>query len=476
MTDSDEVLRLRLRVSELEAAMDSRPEPLPPAPRPSTGERARTISAVFLITLSCLLAPLSVAAVWASRQVSDTDRYVATVAPLADDPAVQRAVADAVATEIFKQIDLPGITRQAMDALAENGVPPAVAANLAALSGPLSNGIESFTRTQINKIVASPAFARLWRQANRTAHANLVDLLEGRQSGAVRTNGDAVTLNLAPIIAQVKQQLVARGFTIADRIPAVNKEFVLARSDSVTKAQGLYRMLNAIGAWLPVLALLLFVGGVLLARDRRKSLLFGSVGVLASMLVLGVLIAIARPLYLNQVPASVLPSDAAGDVFDTLVQYLRYGLRTVAAVALVVALGAFFLGPSAGAVRARSGATGSLGAVRRRAESAGLSSGRFGAWTFAHKRALRIATVVLAAVALAFWSQPTGAVVLGIAVVALVVLVVIELVGRPPAGAADLSLPEQKQRVLPDGAEVLPATEQDGAGPLGPDDAVPQPR
>src|SRR4051795_7767952 len=137
MTDSDEVLRLRLRVAELETALDARPEPVTPDPRPAAGERVRTLSAVFLITLSCLLAPLSVAAVWASRQVSDTDRYVATVAPLADDPAVQRAVAEAVARAVFKQIDLPGITRQTMDALAENGVPPAVAANLAALSGPL---------------------------------------------------------------------------------------------------------------------------------------------------------------------------------------------------------------------------------------------------------------------------------------------------------------------------------------------------
>jgi len=85
--------------------------------------------------------------------------------------------------------------------------------------------------------------------------------------------------------------------------------------------------------------------------------------------------------------------------------------------------------------------------------------------------------VVLAGIALAFWSQPTGAVVLGIAVVVLVVLVVIELVGRPPAGRVDVSLPEQKPWVLPDGTEVLPGTEQDGsAPPTGPDDAVPQPR
>jgi hypothetical protein len=107
-----------------------------------------------------------------------------------------------------------------------------------------------------------------------------------------------------------------------------------------------------------------------------------------------------------------------------------------------------------------------------------LSSGRLGSWTFAHKRALRIATVVLASVALAFWSQPTGAVVLGITIVALVVLVVIELVGRPPAAREEVSLPEQKQRVLPDDTDtqMLPVTDPDGTGTAGTDETLPQPR
>ena len=470
MTDSNEVQRLRLRVAELETALDAAPAATPaPAPHLTAGERARKLSAIFLIALSCLLAPLSVTAVWASRQVSDTDRYVETVAPLADDPAVQRAVSDAVAREIFQQIDLRGLSQQALDALSQRGVPPAVAANLAALSVPLANGIESFTRTQIDKFVASPAFATLWREANRRAHARVVDLLEGNQSGALQTNGDAVTLNLGPIITQVKQQLVANGFTIADKVPVVDREFVLARSDSIPRAQTLYRVLDRMGTWLPILALVLFGAGVLLARDRRRSLLFGSLGVLGSMLVLGILLAVARPLYLDSVPASVMPADAAGSVYDTVLRFLRLGLRTVAAVALVVAVAAFFLGPSAGAVRARSDATRSIGALRRGAESAGVDTGGFGAWTFAHKRHLRIATVVLAAAALTLWQQPTGAVVLGLAVAVLVVLVVIELLGRPPAGPVTVTLPEQRQPV-PSAPAPGGRTDEEAPAPVDPEE------
>jgi hypothetical protein len=159
------------------------------------------------------------------------------------------------------------------------------------------------------------------------------------------------------------------------------------------------------------------------------------------MLVLGLGLVIARLYYLNAVPPSVLPQQAAGDVFDTLVRFLRYGLRAVGVLALVVALGAFFTGPSPTAVRTRSGITRGIGSLRGGAESAGLRTGVVGSWTFAHKRMLRVGTVILWAVVLVFWSRPTVAVVLWLTVAALVVLVVIEFLGRPPAEPAAAAAP-----------------------------------
>ena len=103
----------------------------------------------------------SVVAVWAKNQVTNTDRYVATVAPLADDPAIQNAVADRVTAEIFSYLDVVGITNQAVDALAERGL-PAARRQLHALSEPLSSGVQGFVRTEVGKVVASGAFADAW--------------------------------------------------------------------------------------------------------------------------------------------------------------------------------------------------------------------------------------------------------------------------------------------------------------------------
>jgi hypothetical protein len=46
--------------------------------------------ATLLIVVACVLAPLGVVAVWARNQVTNTDRYVATVAPPASDPPSSR--------------------------------------------------------------------------------------------------------------------------------------------------------------------------------------------------------------------------------------------------------------------------------------------------------------------------------------------------------------------------------------------------
>ena len=152
------------------------------------------------------------------------------------------------------------------------------------------------------------------------------------------------------------------------------------------------------------------------------------------MLVLGVVLAVARVLYLNAVPTDVLPAQAAGDVYDTLIRFLRYSLRSVAAVGLVVGLGAYLTGPGTGAARTREALSRGIGGLRGGAERAGMQTGVVGTWTYAHKRRLRVGSVVVGAVVLVLWSQPNVAVILTITGLVLVALAVIEFLGlrRPP--------------------------------------------
>jgi len=429
MDQTTELAALRLRVAELEgelATAEARPVPV------DRSGRWRATVSVALVVVGCLLAPFAVSAVWANRQVSDTDRYVATVTPLAHDPAVQAAVADRVSVAILQALDVPTLTTDVVDGLAAQGLPPRAVRGLRALQVPLNQGIEGFVNSSVSKVVASDQFATLWVEANRAAHASLVDLLSGKQGGAVTAQNGEVTLNLAPVIAQVKQRLVAQGYSAAKRIPPIDRSFVLVQSDSVTKAQGIYRLLDTLGFWLPIIALVLLAAGVYVAREHRRTLIGAALGVVLGMLALGVALAVGRIYYLDAVPSDVLPREAAASVFDTLVRFLRTGLRAVAVLGLVVAIAAFFTGPAPTAVRTRSALGRWIGSFRSGAEARGVQTGAFGRWTYAHRRILELALVGIAGFTLTFWQQPTGAIVIWTGVVVLVLVGLVELVSRPP--------------------------------------------
>ncbi len=404
-----------------------------PGDRPRKAHRRRrgwrTPVAAVLIVAGCVLAPLSVVAVWTANQVSDTSRYVANVEPLIKDPAIQSALTDKLTAEIVTRLDVKGRTDQVAADLAQRGL-PRVSTLLRGVSGSLASGVAGFVHSSIHKIITGPRMANAWVQVNRVASQALVAVLSGSgaKNGAVGTRNGQVTLDLAPLEAVAKQDLVARGLTIADKIPIVHATVALFPSKNLVQAQKAYRLINDLKIALPILTLVLLGLGVLLARRPRRALIGAGLGFAASMLVLGAGLLIARTLYLNSVPAGTLPPDAAAAAFDILVRFIKTALRTLLVVGLVVAAGAFFAGPSPAAVRTRHALSSGLGRLRHGGEAGPASR-----WTYAHRTALRVGTVTLAALVFVFWGQPTAAVVVLIAVLLLVALGLIEVIGRPPA-------------------------------------------
>src|SRR5262249_13209350 len=149
----------------------------------------------------------------------------------------------------------------------------------------------------------------------------------------------------------------------------------------------------------------------------------------ASMLVLAIALQIARSVYLRSVPRDVLPADAAGVLYDTLIRFIRDGLRVLLLVGLVVAAGAFLTGPSAAAVQVRNSARAAIDWARARSERAGLHAGPVEGWVGAHKTALRVGAIVLAALIFVFASPPSLALVIWLVVLLLVVLGLTEFLG-----------------------------------------------
>jgi hypothetical protein len=425
-----ELERLRAEVAELHSQPGGPDGPAPPGRR--RRGRWRAPVAVVLIVLGCILAPLSVVAVWTANQVSDTNRYIANIEPLIHEPAIQNALTDRVTTEVTSRLNVQGLTTDAANALTQRGL-TRVGDLLNNFSGQIAGAVNGFVHTQVHRIVTGPRFANLWVQVNRTVHAQLVKALSGQGNGAITISNNQVVLNLGPFINLVKRDLAGRGLTIVTKIPSVNPTLALFSAKYLVKAQNGYRLLNNLKIVLPILTLVLIGAGVYVARSHRRALIGAGLGFAASMLILGLGLTIFRGIYLGSVPSSVLPADAAAVLYDTLVRFIRDGLRVLLVVGLIVAIAAFFSGPSVTAVRTRGAVKSGFNWVRARGERSGVSTGPVGQWTYTHRRALRITAVAIAALVFVFWGQPTWVTALVIAIVLLLVLGLIELIGRPPA-------------------------------------------
>jgi len=421
-----ELEKLRAETAELRAQVEAKP-----------GRRRhfswRAPVAIVLIVLGCVLAPVAVLGVWAGTEVSNTGRWVATVEPLIHDPAIQNVLTDRITKEITSQLNLKGVINQASTQLNSKGL-TRISSLLTTFGPQITSAVTGFINSTVHTVITSQAVANIWVQVNTIAHQAVVKVLSGQGNGALSLRNGQIVLNLGPIVTQVKQDLLARGFSLASNIPAVSPTLALFQAKDLGKAQSLYRLITTLKIVLPILVLVLLGAGVWVARGHRRALVWAGLGLAASMLVLAIGLLIARSIYLSSVPSSVLPPDAAASAFDAMVHFIKEGLRAVLALGLVVAIGAFFTGPSRAAVGTRSGIKSGIDWIRHYGERRGVSTGPVGEWTYLHRNVLRIGAVALFAIILVFWGEPTALLVIVLVILLLVVLGLIELIGRPPAG------------------------------------------
>src|SRR4051794_16200963 len=179
-----EVASLRAEVDRLRAAQTDQAgadAELNRIVRPSRNWR-RPLGALFMV-IACVLAPLAVTSIWLRDQITNTDRYVDSVAPLSDNQAIDAAVAAKVTSELFARVDVDGLVRQALPQQGQF------------LAGTLTSGLRTVTQQTAERVLATPQFAKLWQLANRTAHQQVVALVKGDSGGVVTSKDGKVLLN-----------------------------------------------------------------------------------------------------------------------------------------------------------------------------------------------------------------------------------------------------------------------------------------
>lgn len=312
------------------------------------GRRApvRTLMAVVVLLIGVLLAPVAVVATWAETGLVDTDSFVAEFAPLAADPAVQELVTDRTVTAISDALNIPGLTDDLFAGITGLGLPPRSTAALDLLRGPTVLGLQSIVRSRVGAFVESDRFADAWASALRLSHRQLVATMSG-DPGSVLSLGATgeLGLELGPIVAAVKMALVADGFGLAERIPVVSRTIPLTQIEALAEARIWYSLVVSVAPWLPWAALFFLVAGVLVARRRVHALVGATAGLAVALAVLLLLVGVATTVVVDTVSPGYLPADVARDLARGLFSGIRSTGWTGLALAAIVAVLAWLVGP-----------------------------------------------------------------------------------------------------------------------------------
>jgi hypothetical protein len=469
-TEQEEIQRLRAEVARLQQERDDARKAAPRPAHPHPG-LARRIVAIVLVVLTAVLAFAAVPAMYLRSELIDSDRYVATVAPLASDPAIQAEIADKVTQQITDAVDFETIIGDALNELSKTT--PRVAAVITGLAPAIAEQTKNLIHTAVTRFVATPQFQDLWTQVNRVAHQGLVNLATGSTGGTVSIDqSGTVTISTKEIIAQVKSALVQQGVGIAARIPDVDAQITLFQSPELVRATNAIRTLDATAPILAWLTVITGVGAIAVAPSGRKRSTTSAVGlaVAIAMALLALALVIGRAVLLNSIPPGSVTPAAAQSLVETLLVPLRTSLRLVFAVALIIALAAFLGGHSRTAEFVRHGLasagdyiTGKVGAGRAKP---------WQLWLARYRRILEATVVGIAVLVLIFWQDPTAAVAIWTAILAVLAILVVELLCRPavapgPGGEASAAAPVTEAPPAPP-AGPAPAGGQGSATAGGP--------
>lgn len=281
-----------------------------PGPLPDrVPRRVRSALSAALIALASLLAPLGALSAWATYEIGDAARYEAATAPLATDPHVRNAIADAVTAGIMREVHV---------------------------GPPLKGPVRAFTHDAVRSFTQTEAYRVAWTAANRAAHDTVLR--------AVRGDGTApVTLDVAPVTKRVKERLEHDRVPFAHRIPVEHTEVVVLLSGDLDRLRKGYRVLELTAFWLPSLTLALALTGLLVSACRRRAMFTTGLGTALSGALLGIAVAMGRHLTLADLPPGVSRAAAAA-VYDALTATLRTVTWLLVVLGVSVALVAWVTG------------------------------------------------------------------------------------------------------------------------------------
>jgi hypothetical protein len=302
---------------------------------------AHPVLSRILLVVGTLVAFLAILAIWISRQALETDQWTQTSSKLLESPAVQTALAGYLVDQLYANVDVTGEVRSAL--------PPRARPLAGAAAGALRRGAEDLTRRALGR----PRVQELWVAANRQAHRQLVNVIEGG-GNTVSTQNGTVTLNLKAMLDDIAAR-TGVGARVAAKIPPSAAQIRILRSSQLKTAQDIGSALKPLAAVLVILFLACFGGAIALGAGRRRqvlrstgiALVFAGVAALVTQKILGNMV-------VDDLATTASLEPAVRDVWQIATSLLLDVAHATIAYGLIVVVGAWLAGPMRLAVGLRA--------------------------------------------------------------------------------------------------------------------------
>jgi hypothetical protein len=377
-------------------ARDRQAHPPVQAPSAEHHSRGRSVVAVICLVLAALLTTPAAVAYWGQRTLNDAERYVDTVGPLIESPAVQDVIATTATGAIQQQVDIEAIVNDVFAGVITD------APRLQQLVGPLAAAVNGLIEREVREFIASDEFADFWVRVNTRAQQALQRILTGDHSGAVSLQGDEVVLDVDEVIERVKERLVARGLTIAANvpIPETDRQIVLMDAPQLQQMRTIYAFSNPVATWLLPLVGVLYLAAFLLARRRPRMAAWVGSTVAANALLLALVLSFGEQLFVNELTGTAF-GPASRVFYQTLLAYLERGQQVVLWLGLILVAAGLFAGANRYSTAIRTILASGLEQIGTTLAEAGPDAiARIGGWVAANLSWLRVVGVAVGAVGL----------------------------------------------------------------------------
>jgi hypothetical protein len=324
---------------------------------PAPVSRARLIGARALLVVGVLLTVVSILSTYVKREALDHDQFKQTSQALIANPAIQEQVAAELTDALYANVDVSAELKARLPS------------NLQALAGPIAGLAQGFAGTAAQNLLARPRVQDAFVGLASISQTQLVKVLHGDTKALTTSNGNVV-LDLRPLVLKLGDRF---GFVsnLAEKVPQDAAQVTILKSSDLSTAQTVTHWLEQVANFVWILAVAAWVGAIWLARGRRRQEV-RALGL--GLVVVGILILLARFLAGNYLVDNLVVSEtvrpAAHEAWQIITKALAASGWVALSVGVLIAIGAWLVGPGSRATAARA-------AVAPALERPGIAWGSF---------------------------------------------------------------------------------------------------